>query len=151
METDPANGLETGSECAPRKRKAPPLVKASAHKAKRPGASAGSGGGFVPCGSRRDEQPASGMSRDVQGCGTPNDGASSFQMSLFAKLNEAAAGRGLAFLVIGGHAVIAHGFQRGTEDADILACKDERALWLQALFERHGNPEIYERIVRLFT
>ncbi len=52
-------------------------------------------------------------------------------MSLFAKLNEAAAGRGLAFLVIGGHAVIAHGFQRGTEDADILACKDERAIWLQ--------------------
>jgi hypothetical protein len=51
-------------------------------------------------------------------------------MPLFAQLTEAAAGQGLTFLVIGGHAVIQHGFQRGTEDLDLLVCKDDRAIWL---------------------
>ena len=51
-------------------------------------------------------------------------------MSLFARLNDAASPKGLRFIVIGGHAVIEHGFQRGTEDADILVCKDDRARWL---------------------
>jgi hypothetical protein len=37
-------------------------------------------------------------------------------MPLFAQLTEAATGSGLAFLVIGRHAVIQHGFQRGAED-----------------------------------
>ena len=58
-------------------------------------------------------------------------------MSLFAQLKKAAAGRGLTFLVIGGHAVIEHGFQRGTEDADILVCKKDRAIW-QELVESLG-------------
>lgn len=52
-------------------------------------------------------------------------------MSVLAKLNEAAATRGLAFLVIGGHAVIEHGFQRGTQDVDILAGKEDRSRWLE--------------------
>jgi len=52
-------------------------------------------------------------------------------MSLFAQLNQHAAQRGLRFLVIGGHAVIEHGFQRGTEDADILVSKEHRAAWLE--------------------
>jgi len=37
-------------------------------------------------------------------------------VSLFERLNRAAAAPGLRFLVIGGHAVIEHGFQRGTAD-----------------------------------
>lgn len=52
-------------------------------------------------------------------------------MFLFPQLNQEAARRGLRFLVIGGHAVIEHGFQRGTEDADILVSKDHRAEWLE--------------------
>ena len=51
--------------------------------------------------------------------------------SLFEQLSREAAGRGVRFLVIGGHAVIEHGFQRGTEDADILVSKEERAVWLE--------------------
>ena len=69
-------------------------------------------------------------------------------MSLFRQLNEAAARHGLRFLVIGGHAVIEHGYQRGTEDADILVCKDDRERWRQIvqqlgykLFYDGGNME----------
>ena len=58
-------------------------------------------------------------------------------MSLFARLNEAATQAGLRFIVIGGHAVISHGYQRGTEDADLLVDKAERARW-QALVEGLG-------------
>ena len=58
-------------------------------------------------------------------------------MSLFNQLNESAGLNGLRFLVIGGHAVIEHGVQRGTEDADILACKDDRHKW-QSLVEKLG-------------
>jgi hypothetical protein len=50
-------------------------------------------------------------------------------MSLFARLTEAAAHQRLPFLVIGAHAVIEHGFQRGTEDADVLGRKEDRACW----------------------
>jgi len=50
-------------------------------------------------------------------------------VSLFEQLNRAAAPTRLCFLVIGGHAVIEHGFQRGTEDADILIARDDRDAW----------------------
>jgi len=52
-------------------------------------------------------------------------------VSVFAQLNHAAAAQGLTFLVIGGHAVIEHGFQRGTQDVDILVCKNDRTRWLR--------------------
>lgn len=58
-------------------------------------------------------------------------------MSLFARLSEAASRIGLRFLVIGGHAVVAHGVQRGTEDADLLVCKEDRARW-EALVDGLG-------------
>src|SRR3954471_379946 len=58
-------------------------------------------------------------------------------MSLFDSLIREAAGRGLRFIVIGGHAVIAHGFQRGTEDADMLVSRAEQDAWCAAL-ERLG-------------
>ena len=50
-------------------------------------------------------------------------------MSLFTQLNQMAAQAGVRFLVIGGHAVIEHGFQRGTEDADILVSQEDRRVW----------------------
>lgn len=52
-------------------------------------------------------------------------------MSLFEQLDRKAATQGLRFLVIGGHAVITHGFQRGTEDADVLVSKTDRAAWIE--------------------
>ncbi len=50
-------------------------------------------------------------------------------MPIFAQLTFAAEARGLRFLVIGGHAVIRHGFMRATADADLLVSRDERAQW----------------------
>jgi hypothetical protein len=54
------------------------------------------------------------------------------------------------FLVIGGHAVIAHGHPRNTVDLDLLVCKTERRNWAGALVEigyqaehRHENFEQY--------
>lgn len=57
--------------------------------------------------------------------------------SLFEQLNREASQRGVRFLVIGGHAVIEHGFQRGTEDADILVSKKERGTWIEIVSALH--------------
>lgn len=43
----------------------------------------------------------------------------------------------LEFLVIGGHAVAAHGYVRTTEDVDILACKDQCRVWIDILVKHH--------------
>ena len=40
---------------------------------------------------------------------------------------------GLPFLIIGGLAVIAHGYQRNTVDLDYLARRSDREAWQQAL------------------
>lgn len=50
-------------------------------------------------------------------------------MSLFEQLNRESVKHGLRFIVIGGHAVMQHRYQRGTEDADILVDKHDRVLW----------------------
>lgn len=50
-------------------------------------------------------------------------------MNLFEKLAANADLLRLRFLVIGGHAVNFHGFQRGTEDADILICRSDADIW----------------------
>jgi len=57
-------------------------------------------------------------------------------VSLFEQLKSAAAPAGLRFLVIGGHAVIEHGFQRGTEDADILISRNDRDAWTKIVADR---------------
>jgi predicted nucleotidyltransferase len=54
-------------------------------------------------------------------------------MPLFADLNRVAAGRGLKFIVIGGHAVMLHGYVRATDDTDILVDKDKRNSWIDAV------------------
>lgn len=54
-------------------------------------------------------------------------------MTLFQNLEVEAARRGLRFIVIGGHAVIEHGFHRGTEDADILVSKTRRDEWIECV------------------
>jgi hypothetical protein len=52
------------------------------------------------------------------------------------------------FLVIGGHAVIAHGYSRNTVDLDLLVRKADRTIWVEAVaamgyrsFHSHENFE----------
>jgi hypothetical protein len=54
-------------------------------------------------------------------------------MNLFEKLADKAAPMRLRFLVIGGHAVNFHGFQRGTEDADILISRPDVNPWRELI------------------
>ena len=50
-------------------------------------------------------------------------------MPIFDQLSRAAEQRGLKFLVIGGHAVIAHGYARTTFDLDLFVEKARRGAW----------------------
>jgi predicted nucleotidyltransferase len=54
-------------------------------------------------------------------------------MSLLAKLTREAAQRNLPFLLIGGYAVLAHGFVRTTGDIDFLVPKSQGADWQRLL------------------
>ncbi len=54
-------------------------------------------------------------------------------MNLFAWLDEASRTQGLSCLIIGGHAVNAHGFARLTKDLDVLIRKTDVEKWLAAL------------------
>jgi hypothetical protein len=56
-------------------------------------------------------------------------------MELWKKIVGLAESKGLRFVVIGGHAVAAHGYERTTRDADILVCRDEADRWVEALLE----------------
>ncbi len=55
-------------------------------------------------------------------------------MNIFETLNELSATTHLLYLVIGGHAVHAHGYSRVTQDLD-------------SFVRDYGSTEIYERIV----
>src|SRR5258708_319604 len=54
-------------------------------------------------------------------------------MGLFQDINTAAQTRGLDFLVIGGLAVIFHGYARDTADLDLLIRRMDRGSWLELL------------------
>ena len=54
-------------------------------------------------------------------------------MSLLQTISQSAAGAGLPFLVIGGYAVMAHGFVRATDDLDLLVQGCRREQWRQLL------------------
>jgi predicted nucleotidyltransferase len=56
-------------------------------------------------------------------------------MRLFQEIAEATKKAHLPFLIIGGYAVMAHGFVRATEDLDLLAQRSERQQWRQLLEE----------------
>ena len=51
----------------------------------------------------------------------------------FERLRLAADTAGLEFLLIGGHAVNAYGYQRTTIDLDILARESQRSIWKEML------------------
>lgn len=54
-------------------------------------------------------------------------------MNLFQWIHEASQTKGFSFLVIGGHAVNAHGYSRFTKDLDLLICKTDAEKWLSAI------------------
>ena len=54
-------------------------------------------------------------------------------MSLFKNIAQRAGEAGLPFLVIGGYAVMAHGFVRATDDLDLLVQSGRRDQWRRLL------------------
>lgn len=54
-------------------------------------------------------------------------------MSLIGNIFRKAAERNLPFIIIGGHAVMAHGFVRTTSDWDLLVCKEQAGEWRAAV------------------
>ena len=54
-------------------------------------------------------------------------------MSVFRTIAQKAGNAGLPFLVIGGYAVMAHGFVRATDDLDLLVQSGRRDEWRQLL------------------
>ncbi len=56
-------------------------------------------------------------------------------MSLILDIARLAKVRGLPFLVIGGHAVILHGFPRNTFDLDLMVLRENREQWVEVLKE----------------
>lgn len=70
-------------------------------------------------------------------------------MSFFATIHEEAARKKLHFLVIGGYAVLAHGFVRTTGDIDFLVPKSEAEKWKKLLEElkfalKFSGPAFYQ-------
>lgn len=53
--------------------------------------------------------------------------------SQFKAISIAAIERGLHFLLIGGHAVNAHGYSRRTFDLDLLICRDDSETWREVM------------------
>jgi hypothetical protein len=54
-------------------------------------------------------------------------------VSLIQTIAQKAAEAGLPFLVIGGYAVMAHGFVRATDDLDLLVQRSREDQWLQLM------------------
>lgn len=55
------------------------------------------------------------------------------KMAPFDRISKLASSRQLPFLLIGGHAVAAHGYGRTTVDVDLLIRKHDRQSWLDEL------------------
>lgn len=71
-------------------------------------------------------------------------------MNIFETLEEISAKDGLAYLVIGGHAVSAYGYARVTGDLDILVTRNDRERWLASL-EKRGFKLVHDGDVFLQT
>jgi len=54
-------------------------------------------------------------------------------VSCFQTITQKASEAGLPFLIIGGYAVMAHGFVRATDDLDLLVQSSQRDQWRQLL------------------
>ena len=71
-------------------------------------------------------------------------------MNIFDTLEEISAKDGLAYLIIGGHAVSAYGYARVTGDLDILVTRSDRDRWLASL-EKRGFKLLHDGGVFLQT
>ncbi|MGV3754523.1 MAG: hypothetical protein ACO1QS_04015 [Verrucomicrobiota bacterium] len=60
-------------------------------------------------------------------------------MTALETITAKAEEKGLRFLVIGGHAVMAHGFARSTYDLDLLVRANEQEQWQALLQEKHAS------------
>jgi hypothetical protein len=60
-------------------------------------------------------------------------------MTALETITAKAQEKGLRFLVIGGHAVMAHGFARATFDLDLLVRVSEREAWKSLILEAGGQ------------
>lgn len=70
-------------------------------------------------------------------------------MEILRKLTQLTAKDDVRFLVIGGHALGAHGYNRQTGDLDLLAAKETRPFWDKALeelgYQSFQNHEVFCR------
>lgn len=68
-------------------------------------------------------------------------------MDVLTKLNRLSAESGLQFLVIGGLAINAHGYERVTADIDLLVRKEDREAWRNLMlsigYQVHHEQEIF--------
>jgi predicted nucleotidyltransferase len=64
-------------------------------------------------------------------------------MNFFARLSEVSREQSLSFLIIGGHAVNAHGFTRFTKDLDLLIRRADGEKWLVA-FKSEGYEVVHD-------
>ena len=62
-------------------------------------------------------------------CAEPSEAAGASVVSVFQSIAQKAGEAGLPFLVIGGYAVMAHGFVRATDDLDLLVQRSRRDQW----------------------
>lgn len=64
-------------------------------------------------------------------------------MSLLLDISRLAGANELPFLLVGGHAVISHGFQRSTIDLDLMIRRTDQGTWVD-LLKQLGQKQIAE-------
>ena len=65
-------------------------------------------------------------------------------MRILEDLNSARKSRGLSYVLVGGHAIIARGYAMTTRDLD------PRSAEFHATCEKYANKDIHERIVQFW-
>src|SRR5207237_6156115 len=95
----------------------------------------------VPSGIPQQAPPAASVVQGVHCSGTsaypPEVALGYSRMRVLETISHKAAQAGLPFLIIGGYAVLAHGYIRATADLDLLVPKSRRSEW-RALLEELG-------------
>jgi len=62
-------------------------------------------------------------------------------LSILEAIAASAGRRNLSFLLVGGHAVIAHGYSRATFDIDLIIRRLDQDVWKEVLCEQHYSLE----------
>lgn len=72
-------------------------------------------------------------------------------VKILATIAERAAAANLPFLVIGGNAVIAHGYPRLTNDLDLLVCETDRRAWDEMMTSLGYVPHQIQRAFHMYN